>query len=512
MEADLLIKLFITLNFKIMKKTTFFTTIFPLFLLVFMMLNVAPLFAQVGIGTVTPDASSVLDVSSTTQGMLAPRMTSTQKAAIAAPADGLIVYDTTLKALSCYNSSTSTWNTIAGSSGGSSDRLKFKRIKSTDVLATILAAEKTAGGNTKYLLDSQTLYEINGTINVDLPIELNGAYIAGLDSADDKLVKATGDLFTGTTGGSIRVLTLTASAGKVFNIVAGASQSFIFRDAIVIGSAEVGNLENFSMAFMSIVQYVANAKGVVFKNINKLLLSNVGWYSNNSGTYEKLEGTFDLIQKMGGFSEVIGDKIGFDVSANPTINNDAVIRDVVFTGALTTGKYVNGYTVGSFSGYNFNNKWTVSSPGIPREDDAVAVGDASSDFGVGSGASTALTTGTPVKLAGATTSNNLFRFSRGGVDNRLQYLGNKKKFVKISGASSFQASANSTIYIFYLTKNGTVINQSKVYVSSNSSSDVLAVPFQTIVEMVPNDYVEVWVQRHSGSGNILTVSLNLIVN
>jgi hypothetical protein len=188
------------------------------------------------------------------------------------------------------------------------------------------------------------------------------------------------------------------------------------------------------------------------------------------------------------------------------------MRDVVFTGTLTTGKYVNGYTVGSYTGYNFNSKWMVNSPGIPREDDSVAVGDASSDFGVGSGASTTLTTGTSVKLAGATTSNNLFRFSRGGVDNRLQYLGNKKKFVKISGASSFQASANSTVYIFYLTKNETVINQSKIYVSSNSSSDVLAVPFQTIVEMAPNDYVEVWVQRYSGTGNILTVSLNLIVN
>jgi hypothetical protein len=43
----------------------------------------------------------------------------------------------------------------------------------------------------------------------------------------------------------------------------------------------------------------------------------------------KIRRNFDLIQKMGGFSEVIGDKIGFDVSANPTINNDAVIRDVV---------------------------------------------------------------------------------------------------------------------------------------------------------------------------------------
>jgi hypothetical protein len=41
----------------------------------------------------------------------------------------------------------------------------------------------------------------------------------------------------------------------------------------------------------------------------------------------KIRRNFDLIQKDG-FSEVIGDKIGFDVSANPT-NNDAVIRDVV---------------------------------------------------------------------------------------------------------------------------------------------------------------------------------------
>jgi hypothetical protein len=78
MEVDLLIKLFITLNFKIMKKLLS-SQLFSPFFLVFMMLNVAPLFAQVGIGTVTPDASSVLDVSSTTQGMLAPRMTSTQK-------------------------------------------------------------------------------------------------------------------------------------------------------------------------------------------------------------------------------------------------------------------------------------------------------------------------------------------------------------------------------------------------------------------------------------------------
>ncbi len=50
--------------------------------------------AQVGIGTTTPNASAALDVQSTTKGILLPRMTSAQRIAIAAPADGLIVYQT----------------------------------------------------------------------------------------------------------------------------------------------------------------------------------------------------------------------------------------------------------------------------------------------------------------------------------------------------------------------------------------------------------------------------------
>ena len=127
--------------------------------MLFFMIITTNMFAQVGIGTTTPHGSSVLDVSSTTQGMLAPRMTTAQKIAIVSPANGLMVYDTDLKLFSYYDLTATTWvNSAQG-------RSKFKRIKSTDVLATVLAAEKAAGGNTKYLLDSQTLYEINGTVN-----------------------------------------------------------------------------------------------------------------------------------------------------------------------------------------------------------------------------------------------------------------------------------------------------------------------------------------------------------
>lgn len=60
---------------------------------------VASLPAQVGINTNNPNASAALDIESTNKGILIPRMTTAQKTAISTPAEGLIVYDTTLKCI-----------------------------------------------------------------------------------------------------------------------------------------------------------------------------------------------------------------------------------------------------------------------------------------------------------------------------------------------------------------------------------------------------------------------------
>ena len=49
---------------------------------------------KVGVGTTTPHTSAKLDVSSTTQGFLPPRMTQSQRNAIESPAAGLMVYQT----------------------------------------------------------------------------------------------------------------------------------------------------------------------------------------------------------------------------------------------------------------------------------------------------------------------------------------------------------------------------------------------------------------------------------
>jgi len=51
---------------------------------------------QVGVGVASPDASSALEIVSTTQGLLLPRMTTGQRNAISSPTNGLVIYNSTL--------------------------------------------------------------------------------------------------------------------------------------------------------------------------------------------------------------------------------------------------------------------------------------------------------------------------------------------------------------------------------------------------------------------------------
>ena len=59
-----------------------------------MILICSSTYSQVGIGTETPNSSSLLELSSTSKGLLVPRMTETQKNAISSPAQGLLIYRT----------------------------------------------------------------------------------------------------------------------------------------------------------------------------------------------------------------------------------------------------------------------------------------------------------------------------------------------------------------------------------------------------------------------------------
>ncbi len=72
-------------------------------------------FAQVGIGTTTPDVSSALDITATDKGFLMPRMTTAQRTAIASPAEGLQAYDTDTKSVWTFDGAT--WKQSVGGTG-----------------------------------------------------------------------------------------------------------------------------------------------------------------------------------------------------------------------------------------------------------------------------------------------------------------------------------------------------------------------------------------------------------
>ena len=110
---------------------------------------------NVGIGTSQPNSTALLEMKSTTQGLLIPRMSSSQRTSISSPATGLIVYDTDSGYVFFYNSG---WKGIKSSSSISPNF--WTRSSSNTVLAN--SSDKVGIGKTpSYKLD------VSGPVNAD---------------------------------------------------------------------------------------------------------------------------------------------------------------------------------------------------------------------------------------------------------------------------------------------------------------------------------------------------------
>ena len=78
--------------------------------------NILSAIAQVGIGTSTPNSNVNLEISSTTQGILFPRITSAQRDLISNPAEGLTIFNTTINCIQTNTGTTAVpnWKCFAG--------------------------------------------------------------------------------------------------------------------------------------------------------------------------------------------------------------------------------------------------------------------------------------------------------------------------------------------------------------------------------------------------------------
>lgn len=155
--------------------------------IIFLLLINCVLNAQVGIGTETPDSSTMLDVVSpnNNKGILIPRLTESQRDLIGKDnaKDGLLIYNTTENCFNYWNKIEDSWNSLCGRPGKAVFSMECNSVK---VNGTYL-------NNTAVTSDNKLLL----TVNVTKP----GSYSINATSTPDNkyYFTKTGDfLSTGT--------------------------------------------------------------------------------------------------------------------------------------------------------------------------------------------------------------------------------------------------------------------------------------------------------------------------
>ncbi len=266
--------------------------------------NTFPATGSAGIGTTSPDASAILDVVSTSKGMLVPRMNKTQRDAIPAPATGLLIFQTTNTPGFYYFNGTA-WTAL-------------KPLSLSKTLNNLTAPTAV---NVEILPGSDNSINLGSSTNSWKDIFLDGALFLGGNKFISTSV--TNSMFIGNTGN-------TANTG-VKNTATGF-------DAMRFNNSGAFNVANGFSALR------ANTTGTNNTAIgaNALLLNTTGSQNTAAGTATLAANTTGSGNSAFGFEALLS-----NISGN---NNTALGPDVLITN--TTGSENVG--VGSGALYNNN--------------------------------------------------------------------------------------------------------------------------------------------------------------
>ena len=162
-------------------------------LIIAILLFTSSAMAQVAINTSgnNPDASAMLEITSTTKGLLIPKMTTTQRGQISNPATGLLIYQTDGETGFYYNTGTATspnWIQLSST--------LITELKDTDSDTKVQVEASTdedkirfdIGGSEKVIIDNNGNVGI-GTTNPGTKLDVNGTIRLTSSSSDGEQIE-----------------------------------------------------------------------------------------------------------------------------------------------------------------------------------------------------------------------------------------------------------------------------------------------------------------------------------
>lgn len=124
------------------------------------------------------------------------------------------------------------------------------------------------------------------------------------------------------------------------------------------------------------------------------------------------------------------------------------------------------------------------------------------------GTSVTTITDTNFYKLGTTTSLGLYNDNFQHTNNRVTNL-NTTRNCKVESSISV-ISGNNNVLNFAFFKNGIKVDSSEMDTTCSSSGKAATLTIQGIIQLAPNDYVEVWV-KNQNSNNVTLIHLNFLI-
>lgn len=338
--------------------------------------NTFPASGSAGIGTTTPNASALLEITSTSKGLLVPRMTKTQRDAILSPATGLLIYQTNNTAGFYYfNGSSWTPGKIAAGANKNLGNLTAPTAVNISLLPainnTVDLGNASNGWKDNYLTGSLfmdgTSFLTNGNSNVFVG-DNSGASVTGSEntgtgfntlknttSATYNTASGSNSMFSNLTGGSncaYGAYSLYTNSSGSNNVAMGLNAMYFNTSGaknVAIGFAALQN--NTTGANNIAIGYNSGDHNTIGSNN-----TSIGYFAmdqNQTGNNNVAYGNQALSKNISGNSNVaLG---AASLYKNTTRGNLVAIGDSALynngTGAVNSFEATNNTAIGSKSLY-----------------------------------------------------------------------------------------------------------------------------------------------------------------